>query len=154
MSDPTDQLKNVLKTHGQSLTAPRQIVFKAMQDKEPQTMHEITNACAGQVNRATIYRIISLFEKLGIAQRLQIGWKYKLELSGAFHHHHHHMTCVNCGTTKQIPEDAHLEQHLRDSAASQNFIMQGHQLEIQGLCASCNASLLNHNDPNEKRSGQ
>ncbi len=120
----------------------RQIVFMALQDKEPQTMYEITIACKDKVNRATIYRVISLYEKIGIVQRLQIGWKYKLELSGAFHHHHHHMTCTDCGVTVQIPEDMHLEQHLRDAAGRQNFVMQGHQLEIQGLCTECNTTLI------------
>ncbi|MDB5170348.1 MAG: transcriptional regulator, Fur family transcriptional regulator, ferric uptake regulator [Candidatus Saccharibacteria bacterium] len=140
MPDPVDQLKIVLKQHSQSLTAARQTVFSALQNKEPQTMHEVVFACQGQVNRASIYRVISLFERLGIVQRLQIGWKYKLELSGAFHHHHHHMTCTQCSVTVQIPEDTHLEQHLRDAAASQSFVMQGHQLEIQGLCARCAAA--------------
>lgn len=137
MPEPIDKLNIVLKLNGRSLTASRHIVFKALMDKEPQSMIEVILGCHGNVDRATVYRVIGLFEKLGIVQRLQIGWKYKLELSGAFHHHHHHMTCVACGVTAQIPEDAHLEQHLRDAAANQSFIMQGHQLEIQGLCASC-----------------
>ncbi len=138
MSSPIHQLNIVLKAHGQSLTASRHIVFKALLNKEPQSMNEVISGCRGRVDRATVYRVIGLFEKLGIVQRLQIGWKYKLELSGAFHHHHHHMTCVACGLTAQIPEDAHLEQHLRDTATKQSFVMQGHQLEIQGLCANCN----------------
>ena len=116
------------------------MVFATLQDKEPQTMREIIVACAGRVDRASVYRTIALFERLGIVQRLQIGWKYKLELGDAFHRHHHHLTCRQCGRTFALPEDTELEQRLRALSARQKFAMQGHQLEIQGLCQNCHKS--------------
>lgn len=136
MSDPFTEFKKSLKDHGQSLTKPRLLVFEALQDQEPQTMHEIV-ARSLQVDRASVYRTIALFERMGIVQRLQIGWKYKLELSDTFHHHHHHLTCRGCGKTIPISEDNELELRLKTLAAAQNFTMQGHQLEIQGLCQNC-----------------
>ena len=75
MIEPLEQLMNSLKQHGQSLTKPRQVVFAALQGQEPQTMQQLVATCAGQIDRATVYRIVSLFEQLGIVQRLQIGWK-------------------------------------------------------------------------------
>jgi len=137
MAEPLEQLRNTLKEHEQSLTRARRIIFGVLQDQEPQTMRDITAACAGRVDRASVYRTISLFERLGIVQRLQIGWKYKLELSDAFHRHHHHLTCRQCGRTFALPEDNDLEQRLKLLAHRQNFQMQGHQLEIQGLCQNC-----------------
>jgi Fur family ferric uptake transcriptional regulator len=137
MVEPLEELKNSLKQHGQSLTRARQVIFAALQDKEPQTMREVVAACAEQVDRASVYRTIALFERLGIVQRLQIGWKYKLELSDTFHRHHHHLTCRHCGRTFPLPEDEQLEKRLKALAGSQNFVMQGHQLEIQGLCQTC-----------------
>jgi Fe2+ or Zn2+ uptake regulation protein len=137
MTEPLEQFKTALKTNSQSLTETRLAVFKALQDKEPQTMREVVAACAGQVDRASVYRTISLFERLGIAQRLQIGWKYKLELGDAFHRHHHHLTCAKCGTTIPLPEDRQLEARLHMLSRTQDFIMKGHQLEIQGLCRNC-----------------
>jgi len=137
MIEPLQQFKTTLKAGGQSLTAARLAVFQALQDKEPQTVREIITACMGQADRASVYRTITLFERLGIVQRLQIGWKYKLELSDAYHHHHHHLTCRRCGTTLALPEDAELETRLRLLAARQHFKMQDHQLEIQGLCRNC-----------------
>jgi Fe2+ or Zn2+ uptake regulation protein len=137
MDQPLEQLKNTLKKHGQSLTKARAAVFKALEDKEPQTMREIVAACEGKADRASVYRAVALFEKLGIAQRLQIGWKYKLELSDAFHRHHHHLTCTNCGRTIPLPEDRQLEARLHTLSRAQGFLMKGHQLEIQGLCSQC-----------------
>jgi Fur family ferric uptake transcriptional regulator len=137
MTEPLEKLTATLQKHRQSLTKSRLAVFAALQDKEPQTMHEVVLACGQQIDRATVYRTITLFEKLGIVQRLQIGWKYKLELGDNFHHHHHHLTCKRCGKTIRLPEDSQLEKRLHSLAQAQNFTMQGHQLEIQGVCQSC-----------------
>jgi Fur family ferric uptake transcriptional regulator len=137
MTEPLEELANSLKRHRQSLTKARRVVFAALQDKEPQTMREVVLACWDQVDRASVYRTIALFERIGIVQRLQIGWKYKLELSDTFHHHHHHLTCETCGKTIPLAEDPLLEKRLRSLAQTQNFMMRGHQLEIQGICQNC-----------------
>jgi len=141
MTEPLEQFKTVLKSSACSLTKTRRLVFAALQDKEPQTMHEIVAACRGQADRASVYRTISLFEKLGIVQRLQIGWKYKLELSDRFRHHHHHLTCLNCGSVIPFDESLALESGLRRLADAKKFEMQSHQLEIQGLCHNCRSAI-------------
>jgi Fur family ferric uptake transcriptional regulator len=136
MTEPINQLQMTLKKHHQSLTKPRQIVFDALLDKEPQTMAEIVKVCSS-IDRASAYRTIALFEELGIVQRLQIGWKYKLELSDNFHHHHHHMTCLKCGQIIPFEEDLAFEKRLSSISRLHSFNMSGHQLEIQGLCQNC-----------------
>lgn len=137
MTQPIDRLKDTLKQNGLSLTRSRKIVFNALQDQEPQTMAELVEACWRQIDRATVYRTITLFERLGIVKRMQIGWKYRLELSDDFHHHHHHLTCQVCGRTTALPEDAALETRLKYLAGKAGFQMRDHQLEIQGVCAHC-----------------
>ena len=131
-----EQLKVVLKRHGYSLTVQRQIVFAALQEQEPQTMHELVRRC-NAIDRASVYRAIALFEQLGIVQRLQLGWKYKLELTDAFAHHHHHFSCVRCGSVQALPEDAVLEKRLATLARAQGVVAQDHQVEIRGLCERC-----------------
>lgn len=140
MTDSKELFQKTLKNSGQSLTKSRQVVFKSLQGQEPQTMQAVVKACKGKVDRASVYRNIALFERLGIVQRLQIGWKYKLELSDKFHHHHHHLTCLQCGRTFTLEEDQQLETQLRLLAARHRFKMRGHQLEIHGLCQNCAAT--------------
>lgn len=130
------ELRQHLKQHGQSLTKPRLAVFMALRGHEPQTMQQLVARCPG-VDRASVYRTIALFEQLGIVQRLQIGWKYKLELTDTFSHHHHHLTCLKCGRIISFDESDDLENELRRIAATNNFVVQSHQLEIQGLCPNC-----------------
>ncbi|HSW36967.1 MAG TPA: Fur family transcriptional regulator [Candidatus Saccharimonadales bacterium] len=132
-----DIFEKSLKNHGYSLTQARKAVFEALVQKETQTMRELVELCQGKVDRASVYRTVALFEGLGIVQRLQIGWKYKLELTDKFSHHHHHLTCLNCGQTFPLPEDAELESRLHKLAKSKNFAAQDHQLEIRGLCQNC-----------------
>jgi len=139
MTDISNQLQNLLKANGCSLTAPRKIVFVALQHEEPQSMHDIVAACHDKVDRASVYRTIQLFEQLGVVQRLQIGWKYKLELSDKFSTHHHHLSCIKCGRTIAIDEDIALEKRMRLLAKTHDFLPQDHQLEIRGLCKLCQA---------------
>ena len=136
MTEPLQQFQKHLKTNGYSLTVGRQTVFAALQGQEPQTMHELVARCPG-IDRASIYRTIALFEQLAVVQRLQIGWKYKLELTGAFAHHHHHLSCSRCGKIIPLPEDLVLEKRVSLLASSQNFQPRDHQLEIRGLCSAC-----------------
>ena len=133
------QLAQYLKEQGYSLTKPRLTIFNALSGHEAQTMATLSKSCRGKIDRASMYRTIALFEKLGIVQRLQIGWKYKLELTDRFSHHHHHMTCLRCGATTSLSEDTFLEQRLHELAAAQNFQPTDHQIEIRGLCSSCQA---------------
>jgi len=132
----TSTIDTALKTKGYSSTRVRRRVFEALDNNEPQTMREIISQVHG-VDRASVYRTILLFEKLGIVHRIQQGWKYKLELTDQFHPHHHHLSCTNCGKSIDIKENPDLEKLLLKLAAAENFKPSAHQLEIQGLCQSC-----------------
>jgi Fur family transcriptional regulator, ferric uptake regulator len=141
MASIDEQLKNQLKRANQSATAPRMKIFHTLRDNPPLTMSELVAKLSGEVNRASVYRTVELFETLGIAQRLHFGWKYKLELSDTFHEHHHHLVCTNCGTMVDIPEDDAVETYLEKLAANQGFTITKHQLEIQGLCNTCSRTI-------------
>ena len=134
-------LKNRLKQNGQSLTRSRQTVFLALRGHEPQTMQQLVKKCP-EIDRASVYRTIAVFERLGIVQRLQIGWKYKLELTDTFSHHHHHLSCLKCGKVISFDESSSLEAELQHIAQQNQFIIQTHQLEIQGLCPTCQSISL------------
>jgi Fur family ferric uptake transcriptional regulator len=137
MTEPNTQFTNSLREHKKSVTAARRVVFEALQAQEPLTMRELVEKCIDNIDRASIYRAIELFEKLGIVQRLQIGWKYKLELSNNFNYHHHHLTCTKCNSIIPLPEDPILENRLEYLATQSNFKTIDHQIEIKGICLNC-----------------
>lgn len=135
MSAHLDLFSTILKQHGSSVTKPRIAVFEALLGQEPLTMHELVKRVP-QIDRASVYRIVSLLETLGIVLRINIGWKYKLELSEAFSAHHHHLSCTKCGKTHALNEEV-LEQAIDRLSKIHGFVPSSHQIEIQGICKSC-----------------
>lgn len=132
-----DLLSQTLKSHGYSLTKPRQEVFAALSDSDALSMRQLVGKLIHKMDRASIYRTIDLFEKLGVVNRLQIGWKYKLELSEAFVEHHHHAACMNCGKVIAFEEEKQLEAQIDKIARDLKFSVASHSLEIRGLCPKC-----------------
>lgn len=136
MSQINYEIATILKLNGLSVTKQRVYVFELLEDKEPLTMYELYDLAKGQLDRASLYRIITVFEKLGIVQRINIGWKYKIELSDKFAEHHHHLTCLKCW--KIIPiNETELETFVDGLAVSHDFHPTEHQVEVQGYCGTC-----------------
>jgi Fe2+ or Zn2+ uptake regulation protein len=132
----TQEVTAILRDNGLSITKQRLFVFELLIGKEPLGMYELYELAKGQLDRASLYRIIAVFEELSIVQRINIGWKYKVELSDKFAEHHHHMTCLKCHNVIAINENE-LETLITQLASSYAFKPTEHQVEVQGLCAAC-----------------
>lgn len=130
-------LKAILKKNGSSLTRTRRLIFNLLDGHDPQSMQVLISRAAGQLDRATIYRTVELFERLGIVHRLNIGWKYKIELSDVFAGHHHHLHCTSCGKILDLPANSMLETMIDTLATKADFAPRNHVLEIYGLCQVC-----------------
>lgn len=140
MSDAYNKFNLTLKQAGYSTTVPRTVVFKTLANNQRLSIAELYKSCP-TVDRATIYRTVALFEQLGIVQRIQQGWKYQLELSATYSHHHHHLICNHCGLIQEVHEDTALEARIVDLARQKKFTPHDHQIEIRGLCRTCQAKL-------------
>jgi len=136
MSQINHDIATILRDNGLSVTKQRLLIFELLENSEPLTMYELYDLAKEQLDRASLYRIIAAFEKLGIVQRLNIGWKYKIELSDKFAEHHHHLTCLGCNKVIPINEDE-LETFLKGLSANYKFKPVDHQVEIQGYCENC-----------------
>ena len=137
MTESNQRLMTSLKRHGCSVTAARQAIFAALDRSEAMTISELIVELKDIVDRASVYRTITLFEELGIVRRIRFGWKYKLELSEGFSHHHHHVTCIQCGRTMSVTEDKRLVAQLIKLAEPHGFTDIQHSLEITGVCQAC-----------------
>lgn len=136
MNRETKLFRLLLSKHGYFLTKPRKLIFKVLQDHNTLTISELIKSTPGH-DQATIYRNIELFEKLGIVNKIQLGWKTKLELSDIFHHHHHHLACISCNKVIVLPEDLVIEQEIARLSYTRRFKAIDHQLEIRGVCLGC-----------------
>jgi Fe2+ or Zn2+ uptake regulation protein len=136
MSSQSFVLNKILRNKGFSNTAVRQNIFESLQGKEPLTIQNIISSNP-TIDRASVYRTIDLFEKIGVVQRLQIGWKYKIELTDQFHAHHHHVVCIVCGRIDNFSEPDYVESNVMRAASKLGYKPTSHQLEIRGLCPDC-----------------
>ncbi len=139
MADSYTLFRQKLKSAALSDTVPRAAVFNTLLKSEhkPLTMHELVDRTEPFADRASVYRSVKTLEEIGVIKRLQIGWKYKLELSDDFHGHHHHLTCTNCSATHASHDDDELEEVLTVMAAHHGYTITDHQLDIRGLCNNC-----------------
>lgn len=128
--------ESMLKSSGYSVTKPRKSLFKMLLANHTVTIRDLINRLSKQ-DQASIYRNIKLFEMLGIASKLNLGWKSKLELSDLFLHHHHHLICVSCDKVMDLHDDLPIELSIAQVANQQNFTPLSHQLEIRGYCHGC-----------------
>lgn len=130
------RFKKLLKDSGYFVTAPRMRLFGLLQNHPALTLKELIKLVKKH-DQTTVYRNMDLFERLGIINRLRLGWHTKIELSDIFQHHHHHMSCVNCGKVWALKEDALIEAQIIKLANLKDFKAMDHQLEIRGLCKTC-----------------
>lgn len=130
------RFKDLLKKNGHFITKPRLRLFAILQKRPALTMQQLIPLLS-QHDQVTVYRNIELFEKLGVVNRLRLGWLTKIELSDIFMHHHHHFTCVKCGRVYDLPDDPVMEKEIVRLTKSSNFKAMDHQLEIRGLCQAC-----------------
>jgi Fur family transcriptional regulator, ferric uptake regulator len=136
MSQIKQDIATILKDNGYSVTQQRLYVFKLLEGKEQLSMNELYTLARSKLDRASVYRTVALFERLGIAQRVNIGWKYKIELSDRFAEHHHHLTCLNCHKVIPISEQE-LESFIKGLSERYQFNPIDHQVEVQGYCKAC-----------------
>lgn len=130
-------LRKVLIDNHSKITRARLVVFHMLLRQRPLSLAELTLRAKGTVDRVTVYRIIDLYEKLGIVRRVSIGWKSKIELSEIFLDHHHHIMCLGCNKVVAVKETKAIEQTINQLASTAGFIVHSHQLELQGYCSTC-----------------
>lgn len=87
----------------------------------------------GQMNLATIYRALDLFQKEGvIAKSIIEGSAYYYYMENM---HYHYMICLNCHTKIKI--DCLVHQTIDTIASKNDFQVQQHDLTVYGYCKDC-----------------
>jgi Fe2+ or Zn2+ uptake regulation protein len=136
-------LRKILEDNHYKITRARLLIFKLLRNNEPQTITRLVAASTKKIDRVSVYRVINLYERLGVVKRINIGWKYRLELSEIFLDHHHHISCLGCGRVVAIKEDVEIEKLIEKLGKTSGFVLKSHQLELQGYCNQCRKSVRN-----------
>ncbi|MBN2797679.1 MAG: transcriptional repressor [Deltaproteobacteria bacterium] len=129
-----------LSAAGLRRTAARVLVTERMvAEGRPLTPAGICEALP-ELDRVTVYRTLASLEGAGLAHKVQGldgAWRYCIddsEISGC-PGGHPHLLCTRCGAMACL-----LGQGLPWVAVPEGFAVQGKQLVVHGICASCAAA--------------
>ena len=132
-----DKFHKYLADRGHKLTTARQEVFSVLQSTEaPLTNAEIIQQLNGVVDKTSVYRVLELYEAIGVTHRLWNGFKSKSELTDTFSPHHHHFTCQRCGQVTSFKDEA-IEAALKRIEQSRGIDIISHLIELNGYCELC-----------------
>lgn len=89
-----------------------------------------------KISRATVYRTLDLLVRCGMVRRVHLGEDhYHYEHVGQ-DSHHDHLVCTTCGNVIEF-QDPVLEQRQREICQKKKFSPTFHNLQILGVCESC-----------------
>jgi Fur family transcriptional regulator, ferric uptake regulator len=136
MQEAIYNFKQHLKEQDCFATKPRLQLFKAFFRNKSMSIAELIEALPNQ-DKSSVYRNVDLLEKLRVIKKVQLGWRFKYELTELFHDHHHHLTCLSCEKVIVLDEDLVIEQEIFRQSYRHKFKALEHTLEIRGLCSDC-----------------
>ena len=134
------ELDRTLRSHGHRVTQPRRAVWRVLREGAGhRTVEEIADslAAAGEdVDTASLYRTLSLFEELGLARVSRLGDRDANRWELAHPDEHFHLVCQDCGAV-----DHHvgtLVAQIRDHVQGDHgFAAEQIELVVNGHCAAC-----------------
>ena len=120
-------IEEIFKNNNLRLTIPRLLIFQILQkNHHPQSAQNIHAKLSKQVDLASVYRNLIIFEQLNIVQR---EYKKDEDFFYLAKDQHHHIVCSRCGFSECVPCDHNFK--------IKNFINIKHELTLTGVCASC-----------------
>jgi Fur family ferric uptake transcriptional regulator len=131
-----DKFESILKDNNVSVTTVRRAIFNALAQADKPLKNGEIATLVPTVDRASVYRTLELFDRLGLTTTIIRGWTPFTELAEPFKAHHHHIVCEQCGKVVEIENDT-LEDVLGLIAKRHNFTLTKHVVELTGTCTQC-----------------
>ncbi|RIK19457.1 MAG: transcriptional repressor [Anaerolineae bacterium] len=138
----SDELSRALATRGYRVTAARRVILDTLVEHgshlTADELTELVRRRATGIGRMTVYRTLDLLCGLGLLRPVYQG-------TGAAHYilmedgHHHHLICTACSRVIEFDECALGDLPAR-VAGRLGFRIEGHLLELYGVCAECAGS--------------
>jgi len=165
MVQGSSELATALRAGGHRMTAPRRAVWSALDTADltehhvspPAGVHdgghdgahsdgaghltvdevvERTHALGAGVDRATAYRVLALFEEIGLVRATKLGGTGAVRWERAHPDEHFHLRCTSCGAVDHHVGTlvATVREHLDDG---HGFVADSVELTVHGRCAAC-----------------
>lgn len=137
--NPAPQWLTRVQQEGYRLTATRCIIVEIMANTDvaldASTIHKIANKKYTSIGLVSVYRTLSILERLGLIQRIHMPEKCQAYIS-AFASHQHLIICNNCGRVDFFSGDG-IGKLVKKVEMECNYQVQGHWLQLFGMCKQC-----------------
>ncbi len=125
---------------GYRVTGPRRAVMEVLRQAEgplsPCDILERGQQSHQSLGLVTVYRTLDLFAELGLVRKAHVAGGchgYMLSSPG----HHHAVICRECACAVEFRGDDNLPLLIERVEAETGFRIQGHLLQLFGLCQNC-----------------
>jgi Fur family ferric uptake transcriptional regulator len=139
---PLEKYREFLASKGQRMTRERTIIveeiFSTHEHFDADELIERLARSRGlrRVSRSTIYRNLSLLEEAGLIRKVVRKDDREIFEHDYGYPQHDHLVCRKCGLLIEFHNDA-INEVLVEIARQRGFRIDGHRLEVQGLCDAC-----------------
>jgi Fur family transcriptional regulator, ferric uptake regulator len=136
-----DAIVELLRANGMRITKNRiQIIDTLLRAEKPLSLDEIqtrTVADAGVPDYATVFRVMTLLETLGVAQKVNLHRSCSYYELINPQQHYDHIICTKCGSVTLMIDSCPVEAVERKIEKRYGFSDIRHSLEFFGRCREC-----------------
>lgn len=129
-----------LRQEGYRITGPRRAIIESLDQWEGRfsaaELEEMVVRAVPVAGRATVFRTLELLRNLGLLERVHAAGAQRDGYVVAAGAHHHHLVCSRCGRVEEILGCV-VEEMVERLAEQAGFRVEGHWLEIAGVCQRC-----------------
>lgn len=134
------QADTILKENGLRITKARvEVLTEYLKTGKPLSIFDFKKKKIFSAwNESSLYRNITKLEEAGIIRQIPSPQDFKIyELNSKTpKHHHHHIICSGCKSV-QCLTSCSINSGLTKMADEVGFVVEGHSLEVFGLCPDC-----------------
>lgn len=129
-----------LKKAGLKVTLPRIKILQLLETSKKRhiSAEDIYKSLVAQnedVGLATVYRVLTQFEKAGLVVRHRFDGEHSVfELQQEVHHDH--LVCVDCGRVEEFIDQT-IEKRQAQVAKDFGYELTDHSLTLYGICVKC-----------------
>jgi Fur family ferric uptake transcriptional regulator len=128
-----------IQERGLRVTRPRRLIIRSVLSQPgPFSAEELLSRLhrsGSAPGRATVFRTLDLLVELGVLDRVHHpSGLHRYVLAGT--DHRHHVVCSRCGAVADF-NGCNVEELITAAIAQTGFQIDGHWLELFGICAAC-----------------
>ena len=128
-----------IQERGLRVTRPRRLIIRSVLSQSgPFSAEELLSRLhrsGSAPGRATVFRTLDLLVELGVLDRVHHpSGLHRYVLAGT--DHRHHVVCSRCGAVADF-NGCNVEELIAAAIAQTGFQIDGHWLELFGICAAC-----------------